>query len=98
MEENMFQLHIEHSVPVYENWKRTFDSDPVNRKKMGVRNYRILRPVDNSNYVIIDLDFETAQQAEALLAALREVWKDAEGRIMMDPKVRISEILENTTI
>jgi hypothetical protein len=40
---------------------------------MGVRNYRILRPVDNPNFVIIDLDFDNAQNAEALLAAMREV-------------------------
>jgi hypothetical protein len=68
-------------VPDYNNWKRAFDIDPVNRKKMGVRNYRILRPVDNPNFVIIDLDFDSAQNAEALLAAMREVWKDVEGKI-----------------
>jgi ribosomal protein L35AE/L33A len=94
----MYQLHIEHIVPDFDNWKRAFDSDPVNRKKMGVRNYRILRPVDNPNYVIIDLDFDSAQNAEALLAAMREVWKEVEGKIMMNPIVRISEIVQNTPI
>lgn len=74
-------MRIEHTVSDYNNWKRAFDSDPVNRKKMGVRNYRILRPVDNPNFVIIDLDFDSAQNAEALLAAMREVWKDVEGKI-----------------
>lgn len=94
----MYQLHIEHIVPNFDNWKSAFDSDPVNRKKMGVRNYRILRPVDNPNYVIIDLDFDTAQNAEALLAAMREVWKEVEGKIMLNPIVRISEIVQNTPI
>ncbi|HSM25446.1 MAG TPA: hypothetical protein VK856_11330, partial [Anaerolineaceae bacterium] len=61
-------------------------------------NYRILRPVDNPNYVIIDLDFDTAHQAEALLAALREVWKEVEGKIMINPQVRISQIVQDITI
>jgi ribosomal protein L35AE/L33A len=94
----MFQLHIEHSVPDYENWKRAFDSDPVNRKAMGVRNYRILRSVDDPNHVIIELDFDTASQAEALLSAMREVWKNVQGKIILDPQVRIAEIVQNTTL
>lgn len=94
----MVQLHIEHPVPDFNNWKKAFDSDPVGRKKMGVRNFRILRSVDNPNHVTIDLEFETLQQAEALLAAMREVWKDVEGKIMMNPQVRISEIVQSTTI
>ena len=94
----MYQLRIEHTVPDYNNWKRAFDSDPINRNKMGVRHYRILRPIDNPNYVIIDLDFDSAQNAEALLAAMREVWKDVERKIMMNPQVRISEIVQNTMI
>jgi hypothetical protein len=94
----MYQLRIEHAVPDYNNWKKAFDNDPVNRKKMGVRNYRILRPVDNTNYVIIDLDFDSQKHAEDLLAALREVWKNVEGTIMVNPQVRISEIVQNTTI
>lgn len=80
-------MHIEHPVPDYDN-----------RKKMGVRNFRILRPVDNPNNVIIDLTFDTVQQANPLLAAMREVWKIVVGKIMTDPQVQISEIVQNTTI
>lgn len=94
----MFQLHIEHPVPDYENWKRAFDSDPVDRKKMNVHTYRILRPVDNPNYVMIDLEFDTRIQAEALLASMREVWKNVEGKIIFSPQVRISEIVETIII
>ncbi len=94
----MFQLHIEHPVPDYDNWKKAFDSDPVNRKNMGVHNYRILRSIENPNYVTIELDFETAIQAEALLNAMRAVWKNVEGKIMMNPQVRISEIVQESTI
>lgn len=37
----MFVLRIEHPVPDYEAWKRTFDRDPLGRSRSGVRRYRI---------------------------------------------------------
>ena len=94
----MYNLHIEHPVPDYENWKKAFDSDPVGRRKMGVRTYQILRAKDDPNYVMIDLQFDTAQQAEALLAAMRNVWKQVDGKIIMNPQARIAEFLESVEI
>ena len=90
----MYKLCIEHPVPSYENWKRAFDSDPVRREKMRVRRYQILRPVDNPNYVMIQLEFDTASDADALLNAMRAVWSRVEGTIMRDPKAQIVEIVE----
>lgn len=87
-------LRIEHPVPSYEGWKQAFDSDPVGREKSGVRRYQILRPIDNPNYVIIDLEFDTAVQAEALLNAMRVVWGRVEGTIMMNPQAQIVEAVE----
>lgn len=90
----MYMLRIEHPVPNYDGWKKAFDSDPVGREKSGVRRYRILRAVDDSNYVIIDLEFDTVSQAEALLAAMRNVWGRVEGKIMTNPQSRIAEAVE----
>ena len=90
----MYMLRIEHPVPNFDGWKQAFDSDPVGREKSGVRRYQILRPVDNPNFVMIDLEFDTAQQAEALLAAMRVVWGRVEGTIMTNPKARIVEVAE----
>lgn len=87
-------LHIEHPVQDYNGWKNAFDSDPVGREKSGVRRYKILRPIDNPNYVMIDLEFDTPRQAEALLAAMRTVWSRVEGTIMTNPQVRIVEAVE----
>jgi ribosomal protein L35AE/L33A len=94
----MYNLRIEHPVPDYDNWKKAFDSDPVDRKKSGVLAYQISRSVDNPNYVIIDLQFKTASEAEALLAAMRSIWSLVQGSIMNDPKARISEVVETKTI
>ena len=90
----MYILHIEHPVPSFEGWKKAFDSDPVGREKMGVRHYKILRPTDNPNYVMINLEFNTEQEAEALLAAMKVVWGRVEGTIMTNPKSQIVEVVE----
>ena len=87
-------LHIEHPVPDYHGWKKAFDSDPVGREKSGVRRYQILRPINDPNFVMIDLEFDTPGQAEALLAAMRAVWSRVEGTIMTNPQARIVEAVE----
>lgn len=91
----MFILHIEHPVPNFDAWKNAFDSDPANRKQSGVRRYRIFRPIDNPNYAIIELEFDSVQEAEGLLAAMREVWGRVQGTIMQNPQARIIEAVES---
>lgn len=93
----MILLHIEHPVPDFTAWKKAFDSDPVGRQKSGVVCYRIMRPIDNQNYAIIDLEFDTLNQAEALLTAMQEVWKKVSGTIVQNPQWRISEMIETKT-
>lgn len=90
----MVILRIEHAVADYEAWKQAFESDPVGRQTSGVRRHHILRPVDDPNYVMIDLEFDSRSEAEALLAALRAVWKRVQGTIMSDPRARIVEPVE----
>jgi len=90
----MYILRIEHQVSDFDGWKKAFDNDPVGREKSGVRRYRVLRPVDDANYVMIDLEFDTTSQAEALLAAMRVVWNRVQGTIMMNPQARIVETVE----
>ena len=91
----MFVLHIEHPVPDFTAWKQAFDSDPVGRKQLGVRRYQVTRPVDNPNYAIIDLEFDTQSQAEGLLAAMREVWSRVQGSLIGDPQTRIAEVVDS---
>ncbi len=87
-------LRIEHPVAEYHTWKEAFDRDPVGREKSGVRRYRILRPIDDPNYVMIDLEFNTPGEAEALLAAMRVVWGRVPGIITSTPQARIVEATE----
>lgn len=94
----MITLHIEHAVPNFDRWKSAFDSDPVGRKKSGVRSYRVMHAVDNPNYAIIDLEFDTLTDAESLLTAMQQVWKRVGGTLMIDPQWRIYQVVENTTL
>jgi hypothetical protein len=70
----MYILRIEHPVPDYDAWKASFESDPIGRERSGVRCYRALRATDDPNYVMIDLEFDTA--GEAVKAALGNVELD----------------------
>jgi ribosomal protein L35AE/L33A len=91
----MIIVQIEHPVPNFDTWKAAFDSDPVNREQSGVRRYRVLRPTDNPNYAMVDLEFDSSSEAQAFLAAMREVWRRVEGTIMVSPRVRLVETVES---
>jgi hypothetical protein len=88
-------LRIEHAVGNYDSWKRAFDSDPIGRQKSGVCRYRILRPTDDPNYVMIDLEFDGLKEAENVRSALQKMWGTPEAqRVMQNPKLRIVEQAE----
>jgi hypothetical protein len=88
-------LRIEHAVPDYEAWKKAFDSDPVSRKEGGVRSHQVLRTIADPNYVMIDLEFDAPEPAEAFLSELRALWSRVEGTIMTSPQARIVEVAES---
>lgn len=90
----MFILQIEHPVRNYEMWKKTFDSDPLGRKRSGVQRHRVLRPTDSPEYAIVELEFLTAAEAEAMLIALRKLWGQVEGTLIDKARARIVEVTE----
>ncbi len=90
----MIMLQIEHHVPSFDNWKEAFDSDPIGRQRAGVRRHRVIRSLDDPNYAMIELEFDTLEEAEGLLNALRGLWKRVEGTVMTNPQTRLVEIVE----
>jgi len=87
-------LRIEHPVPDYDAWKAAFDGDPIGRERSGVRRYRVMRPADDPNYVMIDLEFDSLGEAEAVQVALRDLWDRVD--VMREPQSRIVETMEST--
>lgn len=60
-----------------------------------MRRYRVLRQVDDPNYVTVDLEFDSTDQAEAMQDGLRNLWRrvEAEG-LIGSPQARILEAVE----
>jgi hypothetical protein len=88
----MHILRIEHRVPSYEAWKQAFDSDPIGRQEGGVRRYRIMRQADDPDHVMIDLEFDGAEEAERFHERLRGLWERVD--VMRDPHARLAEVVE----
>src|SRR5687767_14301549 len=75
----MRTLHIEHAITDFATWGAAFDRFGEARRSAGVRGARVHRPVDDPNYVVVDLDFDTADAAAGFLRFLETVvWSDAE--------------------
>jgi hypothetical protein len=90
-------VQLEHAVKDFAMWKAAFDRDPIDRRALGVRRHRIMRPVDDANYVMVELDFATTEQAEACRAALDRLWAShaAAPALLGTPHTRIVEAIED---
>ena len=93
----MTVLRIEHPVSDFATWKRTFDSFAERRQSGGVRHYQVLRLVDDPNYVLIDLAFDSSEAAETFLTFLRGLWQSATaGQVLRGaPQAHIAEVAES---
>jgi hypothetical protein len=90
----MVTLHIEHPTQGFETWKRAFDSDPAGRARSGVRRYRVSRAIDDPNYVTIDLEFDTREQAEGLLRTMQGIWGRPDHDLTRGQLARIVDVVE----
>lgn len=90
-------LHIQHAVPNFDAWKRAFDGDPMDRKRSGVSRYHVHRSVADPNFVMIDLEFDSLADAEAMLERLRQLWAGPGGAVMRNPEAWIVETVESKT-
>jgi len=87
-------LHIEHAISDFELWKAAFDRFAAARVGAGVLRHRVSRPVDDPCYVVVDLDFATADEAHRFLAFLHaSIWSSAASApaLVGAPQTRILE-------
>ena len=92
----MHVLRVEHGTPDFDAWKDAFDSDPLDRAQSGVRRYRIFRAADDPSYVFIDLEFDTAGEAEAMHGRLKELWSRID--VVRNPSARVVEVAEGADL
>jgi hypothetical protein len=91
----MITLHIEHPITDYSTWRAAFDAFAQARRGAGVVGERIARPVDDPYYIVVGLDFESAERAAAFRQFLEtQVWssRSASPGLNGKPKTLILEL------
>jgi hypothetical protein len=78
----MATLHIEHPIHDLNTWLMAFGRFAEARQKGGVRAHRIYQPIADDKYILIELDFDTIDQAEQFKRFLEvNVWSSPTARI-----------------
>ena len=68
-------LHIEHPISDLETWLAAFDRFADRRVAAGVTAERIWQPAGDRHQIVLDLDFDSADQASSFLHFLKtQVW------------------------
>lgn len=76
----MSTLHIEHAITDYATWRDAFDGFADVRLASGVVGTRVARPVDDEHFIVVDLDFDSADAAAAFRTFLRlNVWSSPQN-------------------
>jgi hypothetical protein len=71
----MATLHIEHAITDLATWRTAFDRFAERRRAAGVVAQRIHQPLDDDHYVVVQLDFLSAEHAAAFRGFLEtHVW------------------------
>ncbi len=90
----MATLHIEHPISDYRLWRSAFDRFRDARGQAGVRSERVMQPVGDPGYIVVDLEFDTVAAAEGFRMFLETVvWasKDASPALAGTPQTVILE-------
>jgi hypothetical protein len=94
----MTTLRIEHAIHDYPVWQQAFDRFAEARAKAGARSFAIRQPLDDPKYLMLDLEFDTAAQAEAFAGFLRQhVWSSATSSPALAgaPQTRILDLVRS---
>jgi hypothetical protein len=68
-------LHIDHTISDLTVWRGAFDHLQEVRRRAGVLHQMVRQPVDDPHRIVVDLEFDTADNAEAFLEFLvTSVW------------------------
>ena len=89
-------LQIEHPVRDFETWKAAFDGGQERREAGRVRRYQVYRPLDDPNYIAVDLEFDGRAEAEAFKLGIEELWRSPQAALVLGgtPRARIVDTVE----
>jgi hypothetical protein len=66
-------LHIEHPITDLDTWLTAFSRFAEARRQAGVTATHVFQPHNDPKYVVVKLEFQTAEAATQFLSFLREV-------------------------
>ena len=92
----MTTLRIEHPISDFQLWKTAFDRFAEARANAGVRSFAIRQPVNDHLYLMLDLEFDTADRAEAFAQFLAQhVWSTpaASPGLAGPPQTRVLDLV-----
>lgn len=92
-------LLIEHAISDFDLWHHAFTRFAARRKEGGVLHERIMQPVDDPHYVLIDLEFVTLDAARGFQQFLEtQVWSTPANSpaLVGSPRARIAEVVPTT--
>ena len=88
-------LLIEHSITDFDTWHAAFTQFAERRKQGGVLHERIMQPVDDPRYVLIDLEFDTIEAARGFQRFLEtQVWSTPANSpaLVGSPRARVVDL------
>jgi len=88
-------LLIEHCISDFDTWHAAFALFAERRKDSGVLHERIMQPVDDPHYVLIDLEFGTVEGARNFQRFLEtQVWSTPANSpaLVGSPRARIADL------
>ena len=78
-------LHIKHAISDLDTWLSAFKRFAEVRRQAGVRGERVQRPIGDARYIVVDLDFDTLEEADSFRRFLEtQVWAVPENAPALD--------------
>lgn len=88
----MTTIIMEMAIVDFDAFQTLWEEDRTGRAALGVRSYRIFRPLDDDHYVMLHYQVDDVETAEKVVAALRDMMEAGPlGKIIFRPDFRITE-------
>ena len=94
----MASLHIEHPITDLATWTAAFNALAEIRREAGVQTEQVRHPAGDPTFIVVDLEFDTIDRAEAFHQFLRsQVWAVPENAPALAGKP-VAKVLERVEL
>lgn len=96
----MARLHIEHAITDLSTWLGAFDSFGQARRDAGMTAQQVHQPIDDEQYIVVDLDFPSVEAANSFKDFLEQViWQTADMSpgLAGTPRARVLEEVQTAS-